>query len=166
MTGTPLQLMIFLKGQKATDLFDIQPHKERRTRSQNAYYWQLVTKMADKLRESKNRIHNEMLRSYGQLLYIDGQLVTTYIPDTEDAETTALEASEFHIKPTSQVKTGQKGQTLRTYILLKGSSDYDTAEMSALVDGAVSEAKTLGIETLTPAELERMRINEVNNKRR
>jgi len=163
MTGNPLQLIRFLTEQNNDTLFDLAPHKERRTRSQNAYYWQLVTKVADRLRVSKNHVHNAFLRSYGQLLYIDGQLVTTYIPDTEEAERTALEAAEFHIKPTSQVKAGNKGQLLRTYVLLKGSSDYNTAEMSALVDGAVMEAKQLDIETLTPAELERMRLNEKHN---
>jgi hypothetical protein len=33
----------------------------------------------------------------------------------------------------------------------------DTAEMARLIDGAVQEAKALGIETDTPAELERLR---------
>lgn len=164
MTGEAHRLIDYLKTQNPGELFDLTPHKERRTRTQNAYYWVLVSKMADKLRESKNRVHNTLLRSYGRPLYIGGQLVTTYIPDTEEAENIALEAETFHIKPTSQIKTGQKGQTLRTYILLKGSSDYDTAEMSALVDGAVIEAQGMGIETLTPAELESMRLNEKHNQ--
>ena len=38
-----------------------------------------------------------------------------------------------------------------------GSSAYDTAEMSRLIDSLVSEAKSLGIETLTPNELERLK---------
>lgn len=163
MTGNPLQLIRFLTEQNNDTLFDLAPHKERRTRSQNAYYWQLVTKMADKLRESKNHVHNVLLRRYGRPMYIDGQLAATYLPDTDEAERTALEAETFHVKPTSQVKAGAKGQLLRAYVLLKGSSDMDTAEMSALVDGAVIEAKQLDIETLTPEELERMRLNEKHN---
>lgn len=165
MTGDRMKLVAFLMAQKDGDLFDLTAHKEKRTKTQNAYYWQLVGKVADKLRESKSRVHNEMLRSYGQLMYIDGQLVTTYIPDTDEAERTALEAVEFHIKPTSQVRMGVKGQLLRTYVLLKGSSDYTTEEMSVLVDGIISEAKQLDIETMTPDELERMRQYEVNHKR-
>lgn len=164
MTGDRHKLVAFLMGQKDGEYFDLVPHREKRTRTQNAYYWQLVGKVADRLRESKNRVHNEMLRSYGQMLYIDGQLVTTYIPDTEEAERAALEAETYHIKPTSQVRIGAKGQLLRTYVLLKGSSDMDTREMSALVDGLVREAQGLDIETLTPAELEKMRLNEKHNK--
>lgn len=40
--------------------------------------------------------------------------------------------------------------------MLRGSSTYDTAEMSALIDGLVSECKEQGIETIPPQELERM----------
>lgn len=46
--------------------------------------------------------------------------------------------------------------TYRTYVMLKGSSDYDTREMSELIDGLVSECKECGIETATPEELQRM----------
>ena len=41
-------------------------------------------------------------------------------------------------------------------MMLKGSSEYDTKEMSHLIDGLVSECKEMGIETLPPEELERM----------
>lgn len=164
MTGNRQKLVAYLMGRKDTEIFDLSPHREKRTRNQNSYYWQLVEKVAAKLKESKSRVHNRMLRDYGQNLYIDGQLVTTYIPDTEEAERAALEAETYHIKPTSQVRIGQKGQILRTYILLRGSSDLNTAEMSALVDGIIQEAQNLDIETLTPEELERMRLNEINHK--
>lgn len=164
MTGNRHKLVAYLMGRKDTEIFDLLPHREKRTKTQNAYYWQLVGKVADRLRESKNRVHNEMLRAYGQNLYIDGQLVTTYIPDTEEAERAALEAETYHIKPTSQVRIGAKGQLLRTYVLLRGSSDLDTREMSILLDGLIREAQGLDIETLTPEELERMRLNEVNHK--
>jgi hypothetical protein len=40
--------------------------------------------------------------------------------------------------------------------MIKGSSEYDTAEMSKFIDELVLEAKNQGIETLPPAELERM----------
>jgi hypothetical protein len=40
--------------------------------------------------------------------------------------------------------------------MIKGSSEYDTKEMSRFIDGIVAEAKELGIETLPPAELETM----------
>lgn len=50
-----------------------------------------------------------------------------------------------------------QGKLFNHYLVIKGSSDYDTAEMASFIDGIVSEAKELGIETLTPDELERMK---------
>ena len=41
--------------------------------------------------------------------------------------------------------------------MMRGSHTYDSGEMSILIDGVVQEAKQLGIETLTPNELERMK---------
>ena len=41
--------------------------------------------------------------------------------------------------------------------MMRGSHTYDTKEMSRLIDGAVFEAQALGIETLPPDELERMK---------
>jgi hypothetical protein len=43
--------------------------------------------------------------------------------------------------------------SLRVYF---GSSTYDTAQMSALLDCLIQEAEALGIPTITPKEEERM----------
>ena len=53
------------------------------------------------------------------------------------------------------VQLQQTGQLIHIYSG-KGSSGYNTSEMSALIDGVVSECKEMGIETLPPEELERM----------
>ena len=39
----------------------------------------------------------------------------------------------------------------------KGSSLYDTLEMSRLIDGVVSDAQELGIDTMTPEEIREMK---------
>jgi 16S rRNA U1498 N3-methylase RsmE len=41
--------------------------------------------------------------------------------------------------------------------VMRGSHTYNTAEMSRLIDATVEEAKELGVETLTPDQLERMK---------
>ena len=107
-----------------------------------------------------------MLRRYGQNLTIDGHGAYIRIPDTEKAVEMALEASEYHIRPTSQVVTGKDGVNYRTYIMLMGSRQYDTAEMSHLIDGLVDECKALGIETIPPDELARMMADYEANRRR
>lgn len=141
--------------------------RDKRSLNANSYYWVLLSRLAEAVGISKPRAHNLMLRKYGQNLVIDSQIAFLVIPDTEEAEETALEAESFHIRPTSQVKQGKDGKMYRTYTVLAGSSTYDTKEMSELINGLVSECKEQGIETLTPDELARMMKDyEENHKKK
>lgn len=136
---------------------EIKKYRAKRSLDANRYYWELVTKIADKLHITNACCHNMMLRKYGQFERFDGKVVQIHIPDTEESENKALESADFHLYRTSQVSAGKEGAMYRTYILMKGSSSYDTKEMSRLIDGTVADAKELGIETLPPAELARMK---------
>lgn len=135
---------------------EIKQYREKRSLDANAYYWQLVSKLSDAIGRPNNWIHNWMLREYGEIEVIDGQGVYLVLPDTEAAQKTAEHAETYHLKPTSQVKLGKDGRMYRTYMMLRGSSSFDTKEMSRLINGLVDECKAVGIETMTPDELERM----------
>lgn len=165
MTGNALQVIRWLSSQDQEQEWEIKKYRKRRSLSQNSYYWQLLTKVADVKRLSKTVVHNMMLRDYGQPYGVDGRLVAVTIPDTEKAEQQTLAAETFHLKPTSQVKLGTKNQMFRTYVMIRGSSTYNTKEMSILLDGLIQEAQNLGIETLTPAELEEIRQYEQEHNR-
>lgn len=164
ITGTAEKLVVFLMGQDRSKIWELAPHKARRSLSQNAYYWQLLGKTADAIRMSKPELHNRMLRDFGQIAWIDGQTVRVELPDTEKAEKTVLRSETYHLMPTVQVQE-REGKIYRTYVLLRGSSDYNTWEMSVLLDGMIQEAQGQGIETLTPAELEAMRNYEKHHKK-
>lgn len=130
--------------------------RKKRSLEANSYYWTMLTQLADKLNVSNPFMHNQLLRRYGQPQVIDDKMVYLVLPDSDEGTKIADEAETFHIKPTSQVKTGVDGMNYRTYILLKGSRDYNTKEMSTLINGLVDECKQVGIETISSAELERM----------
>lgn len=49
------------------------------------------------------------------------------------------------------------GILFNCYLVYKDTHKMDTKEMSRLIDGAISEAKELGIETETPEQLEAMK---------
>lgn len=164
ITGTAEKLVVFLMGQDRSKIWELAPHKSRRSLSQNAYYWQLLGKTADAIRMSKPELHNRMLRDFGQIAWIDGQTVRVELPDTEKAEKTVLRSETYHLMPTVQVQE-REGKIYRTYVLLRGSSDYNTWEMSVLLDGMIQEAQGQGIETLTPTELEAMRDYEKHHKK-
>ena len=133
--------------------------REKRSLTANAYYWVLVTNIAAHLHESQSAVHNILLRRYGTLEIVDGSHVTLFIPDTDEAYDKALNAETYHIKPTSFTKEGKDGRRFRAYRMIKGSSEYDTLEMSRLIDGAVQEAKGMGLETMDPEEIARMMEN-------
>ena len=136
------------------DMLDVEIKKHRRKRSldANAYYWLLVGKIGKITGDSRNHIHNIMLDRYGELDRMeDGSLIPFCIRDDIDY----LEFPYPHLKPTQ--KTLSKGDKLyRWFYQIKGSSEYDTKEMSHLIDGIISECREMGIETIPPEELERM----------
>ena len=160
LSGTARDLVFMLAKLEGDAVYDVVPHKEKRSLSQNSYYWVLIGKVADKLRISKSRLHNDMLRHYGQRMIVDDKPVIVYIPDTEESENAAMESDTVHLKMTSSVLEGNNGITYRAYVMMRGSHDYISSEMAVLVSGIVQEAKQLGIETLTPMELEQMRMYE------
>lgn len=156
MTGNATQIIRWLTDQRPDEVWEIKKHRQKRSLDANGYYWKIVTDIAEIMQTSKNEVHNTLLRRYGQAQGVDGRLVEVYLPDTEKAAKSALMAEEYHLKPTSYVKVGSKGQTFRAYILLRGSRTYDSREMSILIKGALDEAEQIGIKIeLTPAEMER-----------
>jgi len=118
---------------------EIKPHRERRSLDANAYFWVLVGQMADVLRTDKDSMYLQLLKRYGQYTYI--------IVKPEAVEKT-LQAWRL-MEEIGKTKD-EKGVQMLAYF---GSSTYDAKEMARLIDGTVSEAKELGIETMTPSEL-------------
>lgn len=145
----------FIAAMKAGKRYiaEMKERRNKRSMDANAYYWVLIGKLAPVLRVSSTAAHNLMLRRYGQPEIIEDKLVYVVIPETEEAERKTLESETYHIKPTSQTKEGNDGMTYRTYTMLKGSHEYNTQEMSVLINGIVDECQMQGIETKTPDEL-------------
>lgn len=126
--------------------------RKKRSLTANSYYWRLLGEMAKQNRISTNYQHNLLLRRYGQMEKVGGNIVTVDIPEDDENEAIANESETIHLKPTSQTRTAKNGALYRTYILLRGSHTYSTEEMSRLIDGTVSEAKEMGIEVISDSE--------------
>lgn len=125
--------------------------REKRSLDANAYLWVLCTKIAEKMPSatSNEEIYEQLLKDYGTLQQDeDGNYIVMMIPSK-----ISISAIPGHWMEHGQSPDGKRSR----YLMIKGSSDYDTKEMSRLIDGAVQEAKELGIETATPEELERMK---------
>ena len=143
-----------LKGKDVLSL-EIKPYRKKRSLDANAYYWVLLTKLAKVMNTSNAEMHNLMLIHYGEPEIIEGKPIFMTVPDTEDAEKKVMQATEYHLMPTSQVRQGLDGIVYRTYKLLRGSSTYDTSEMARLIDGLITSCKEAGLtasEIATPDE--------------
>jgi hypothetical protein len=138
-------LKAVIANKKLLDV-DIHQHRKKRSLDANSYCWLLITKIADVLRTSKEELYIEMLKRYGQR---EKQLIS--IIAEEEALQMIYRATKGHC---CEVGEGEvKGKTFKHLAILRGSSEYDTREMSILIDGIVSECKEMDIETMTPKEL-------------
>lgn len=130
---------------------DIGKYHPRRSLSANGYYWTLVHKIAQKSGVTDSYLHNQYLRDCHCLYMIEGSTVAVTVPDTDEAERAVMEKTDIHLIPSSKTDG-----TLRYYLLLRGSSDFDSKEFSRLLDLAIQDANELGIETITQTEKERL----------
>ena len=137
--------------EKEIDL-EVKQHRNKRSLDANGYLWALIGKIADALRESKDDIYFDMLKAYGQ-----GGAVSVEEKYAEDFK----RSYHYHEKLGESQLNGKTFVHFRFWV---GSSEYDTKEMSILIDGVVKEAKNLDIETMTPEELKSLM--EAENVRR
>lgn len=136
-------------------------YRQKRSLDANAYYWKLVTEIAEAVKSSKTEVHNQLLSDYGQLEMADGSVVSVMLKEEIDWK----KVTQLHLRPTVNVMENSKGTLFRCYLVVRGSHTYDSREMSVLIKGAAEEARQLGIETLTPDELQRI-INETKKEKR
>ena len=132
--------------------FVIEPYREKRSLDANAYMWILCTKIAEVVRSSKDEVYEEMIQKYGYMSEI-----TITVKSEVD-----MGRIQGHWK---FIKESQDGK-FKAYQMIRGTSDYDRAEMAHFIDMVVGEAKELDIETLPESEIRRMmeRIGEKNGK--
>lgn len=128
--------------------------RSKRSLDANAYFHVLCAKIALATNQSLSEAKNRLISEYGRPETTDdGRIMTVILRDDIEAERLAT----LHLRPTAAVRVLDDGKLYRVHWVMRGSHTYDTKEMSVLIDGTVREAQELGIETLTPDTLERMK---------
>lgn len=136
---------------KDSDLdIEVKAYRKKRSLNANAYFHVLAGKIAEATGQSHTEAHNHLIAEYGQM---DAEVQNIIMDD----EIPYQKLETLHLRPTTATRLMDNGKLYRVYYVMRGSHTYDTKEMARLIDGTVSEAKELGIETLTPDELERMK---------
>lgn len=123
--------------------------KEKRSIDSNSYYWLLNSQMARVLETSPEELHEELLQRYGLLDSDESGHISITVRSRVD-----MSRIDGHWK---LYKLSHDGKW-KSYLRIRGTSEYDSAEMSYFLDRVIEEAKELGISTETPnqkAEAER-----------
>jgi len=136
-----------LQKGKTLDM-EIKRHRNHRSLDANSYAWVIISKIADVLGSSKEDIYIEMLTRYGQR---EPQLVSV----VEEGVPAIRRATQNHCTIVGESELN--GKEFVHLAILRGSSTYSTKEMSILIDGIVSDAKDLGIETIPEEELKSLK---------
>lgn len=142
MIGKPEYLLKWLYHQDKDKVFEIKEVKEKRSLSQNAYAWKLITELGNILRKSKEEVYMQMLKDYGQ---------------SEIVVILSKVNPHGYFKYYDKIRDVKiNGNIFTQYKIYKGSSEYDSKEMSVFIDGIVQECQNVGIETLTSEEITRL----------
>lgn len=124
----------------------VKRYKEKRTLTANAYFHCLCNKIAAEIKASDQEVKSRLVKDYGVPdKDEDDNLLSVILPKSCPPE---------RIDP-YLVPIARDGKYI-TYLAYKHTHEMNTQEFSRVVDAAVEEAKSLGIETLPPDELRRL----------
>lgn len=131
--------------------YELTKKKKKRSKESNAYAWELIDQIAQKTHYSKSEIYRNAIRDIG------GN--STMVCVEQDKV-------EGFCKRWSKFGLGWQTETMESkipgcvnVICYSGSSEYDTRQMSLLLDHLIEDARQLGIETLPEDKLELMKEN-------
>lgn len=128
----------------------IQEKKHKRTLTANAYYQVLLDKLCRAVGTSREEMHEQLLIRYGTTAMINGSPVLFTLRADINPH---LVSKYVEIMKMKEVK----GKMFAVYRVLKGSSEMDSKEFAHLLEGLISECQEVGIETMTPEEIARLK---------
>lgn len=128
---------------------EIKKHREKRSKSANAYFHVLVNRIAVEEGGGEEAVKKRLVCEYGALAKDeDGLTVGFKLPATVNVDTIYPYVKCFDTRE-------ENGKLFKCYLVYKQTHLMDSKEMARLIDGAIEVARELGIETDTPEQLAR-----------
>ena len=121
---------------------------KHRSMEANRYCWVLVDQIAAKQHLKKSEVYRNAIRDIGGVSQ-DMLMKSAAVPVFRQIWEKQGLGNQIEVIDEDDMGWA----TVRVYY---GSSTYDTAQMSALLDSLIQDAEALGIPTITPKEEERM----------
>lgn len=137
--GEALQLLEKIKSGRVLDVV-VKLHNQARSLNANALLWKLLGDMAKVLGSTADEVYLQMLERYGVSDFM--AVLPAAVPRARATYRVVRECGP-------KVIGGQLFEVLQVW---HGSSGYDSAEFSRLLDGVISEAAEMDIHTISPAD--------------
>ena len=140
-TGTKQDIQLFLYKLSKDTVWDVKidKHRNKRSLNANAYSWALQNEIANALKLSKEEVHFQMLKDYGQRDYV------SLLANVNPKDYTDYYEEQGIFK--------KNGNTFKSYLFYKPTHKYNSREMAIFIEGVVQEARNLDIETLEDKEI-------------
>ena len=123
----------------------IRKHRQKRSLDANAYAWVLIHKLSEATGTPVSEVYRRGIRDIGG----NAQIVCVQ----DKAVEKLCEAWEKHGLGWVTDTTKSKLEGCTNVVLYYGSSTFDTAQMSRLIDGLVQDCRAVGVETMPPDKL-------------
>lgn len=141
--GTPRQIQAVMWDLPEDKRYELREFKEKRTAKENSYFHRLVGLLAKGEEVSFAEKKNELIRYYGNNELIrdeEGKPEYKILPDDDSWKKDEI----YHYYPTSYTDEF-RGIKVRAFVMLKGTSTYNTAEMAELIKCTRNECEGCGI---------------------
>ena len=147
--GVPENYLPALEELLNTDVdVKISKHREKRSLDANSYFWVLLDQLAEKIGESKAEIYKSYIRNIGGV-----------------SDTICLKEKAVEDFCKGWQKNGLGWQTevvdsklkgCKNVIVYYGSSTFDSAQFSRLLDMLIQDCNAVGVPTATEKEINQM----------
>ena len=138
-----------IKGEEKLSIKAVK-YSKKRSLDANAYLWLLLRKMSEKVGAGTEEIYRSYIRDYG---------VCEIIPIRDDAidKWCSVWNEKGYGWVTEDIGACKNIKGYHNIKCFYGSSTYSSSEMNRMLSAVVQDCKALGIEVLSPDELERMK---------
>ncbi len=125
----------------------VKQYRKKRSLDANSYFWVLCDKLSTKIKLPKDEIYRSAIKNIGGNCYISPVLL--------EEKDNAIRMWESHgIGWVCEDTGSSKIEGCTNIIFYAGSSFYNTEQMARLIDSIVQDCKAVGIETMTPEQLQ------------
>ena len=143
MIGTKQEIINWLDTQPNKE-YEIKEHRQRRSLDANGYLWVLINKIGEVIKVPKEDIYKDMIKGVG---------VYEVVPIKNEAVDKFREAWQHNGLGWITETTKSKLEGYTNVLAYYGSSEYNTKEMSRLIDEVIQECRELDIETKSDEEI-------------